>query len=210
MVRHAELGERVDDLQDDEKTDDDERGQLHDADEDPQEDEGRHARGRIHDEVRPEHARERTRRADHRLGRDEPLADRGDDPAEEIEDQVWPAAQAVLHVVAEDPEIEHVPKDVQPAAVQEDVREEGHEQRDGELPVRDRARERGPVERVPVVERVERGWRSREAERVEPDENVRGDEQAVHHRGAPRRVRVVERDHRAVSSVTTILEPCSV
>ena len=47
------------------------------------------------------------------------------DSADEIEEKVGEVAEVVFHVVAEDPEEEHVTGDVQEAAMQEHAGEEG-------------------------------------------------------------------------------------
>src|SRR5437867_2123224 len=47
------------------------------------------------------------------------LQEGGRDAAEEIEDQEFEAAHGILHIVAEDPEIQHVPYDMQDSPVQE-------------------------------------------------------------------------------------------
>src|SRR6266581_4238772 len=56
MPREAQLSDPVDRLHDDEETDQHERGQLHDRDEDPEEDQRRDARGREGNEIGAEHA----------------------------------------------------------------------------------------------------------------------------------------------------------
>src|SRR5256885_11653862 len=117
-----------------------------------------------------------------------------------------PAAKTLLEVATEDPEIEHVAEHVQPTAVKEHVREERHECLQGDVPVRDRAGELTPVERVAVVERFERGRLPDERERVDPDGDVDRQEQAVDHRRPCRGVGVAERDQTR-SSVATTLAP---
>ena len=46
-------------------------------------------------------------------------------PQSKIEHDEAPVAEAIFDVVAEDPQEEHVPEEVQPAAVQEHRREDG-------------------------------------------------------------------------------------
>ena len=127
MASDAKLGDSLDHLQDDEEADHDERGQLYDGDEYPEEHERRDARGRVHHQVRAQHAGDGARGADHRRRCDESLPDGGDDTAEEVEEQERQTAEGVFDVIAEDPEVQHVPEHVQPAAVQELMRDEGHE-----------------------------------------------------------------------------------
>src|SRR6266540_1529789 len=52
-------------------------------------------------------------------GSDGELEARGCQAAQQVEDQVQPRFQPILDVVAEDPQVEHVAPDVEPAAVQE-------------------------------------------------------------------------------------------
>jgi hypothetical protein len=40
-------------------------------------------------------------------------------PAHEIEEQIFEVAQYVLHVIPEDPQIEHIAEQMEPASVQE-------------------------------------------------------------------------------------------
>src|SRR5205823_13214612 len=55
--------------------------------------------------------------------RHERLQRRRGQPAREVPDEETSAAERVLDVVAEDPEEQHVPEDVEPAAVHEHARE---------------------------------------------------------------------------------------
>ena len=56
---------------------------------------------------------------------DEVLRERRRDPAHQIEDQELDRPELVLDVVAEDPQIEHVAAEMQPAAVHEHGGEDG-------------------------------------------------------------------------------------
>ena len=89
----------------------------------PERQQGHDARVRVERDVGAEHAGDRARRADRRAAREAGLGPDvrvGRRPAaEQVEDQVAHVPEAVLDVVAEDPEVEHVPDDVGPAAVQE-------------------------------------------------------------------------------------------
>ena len=209
MARDPQRREPFDELDHDEEADDDDGRQLHDGDEDPEEDEGADPRSWREDEVRAEHAGDRARRAEHRRRRHEALPDRGDDPAEQIEEQVRCAPEPRLDVVAEDPEIEHVADDVQPSAVQEHVRHERHERRERPCAGGQVAAEARPVERVAIEERAERARRPLQVEDVDPDDDVHEEQQPVHRGRALGRLGVGERDHRD-RSVATIFDPCAV
>ena len=60
-------------------------------------------------------------------GADVVLGERRGDAAEQIEDQELHVPEAVLDVVAEDPQVEHVAAEVQPAAVHEHGAENGRD-----------------------------------------------------------------------------------
>ena len=81
-----------------------------------------HLRPRVEHEVGAEHTGDRAGRPDERLNRG-PVREREpvsrDIAAEHVEKQVGEPAEAVLDVVAEDDEEQHVPEQVQPARVQE-------------------------------------------------------------------------------------------
>ena len=69
---------------------------------------------------------------------DEALRQRRDGAAHQVEDEVAPVPEPVFDVVAEDPQVEHVAEEVQPATVQEHRCEEsrprelgGHDAIDG-------------------------------------------------------------------------------
>jgi hypothetical protein len=73
-------------------------------------------------EVEAEHSRDRARSADHRhlrAGGEELEGERRGDPGPQVSQQVAQAAEPVLHVVAVDPQEQHVPEQVQEAAVEE-------------------------------------------------------------------------------------------
>src|SRR5439155_9394202 len=206
MRGEAELRESVDHLEHDEEADHDKGGKLQDRDEDSEEHECRHpGRGEHHD-VRSEDSGDRPGRPDHGLGLDESLTDRGDDPTKDVEDQVGSTPQAILDVIAEDPEIDHVPDDVQPAAVQEHVGDEWHEGGEREMALPDLRRELFPIERIAIVEGGDRVRLSHQREDIEPHEDVGDDQESVDDRRLRRRVLVAERDH-ARSSVATTFDP---
>src|SRR5438552_13725844 len=133
LLAHRDRPEPVDELE--ERPDPDhhdrwyrDRPEEHDAERDEDAD----AVGREEDEIRREHAADRagcaqTRDDRLRIGRD--LREGGDDPAEEIEDQVLEGTERLLDVVAEDEEEKHVAPDVQPSAVHEHRGEEGEPDR---------------------------------------------------------------------------------
>src|SRR5205085_11012806 len=77
-----------------------------------------------------EYARNRTGRTDGRDVRrrvERRMRERRGNAARDIEDCVADVTEAVLDVVAEDPEVEHVAADVQETAVQEHRREHRHD-----------------------------------------------------------------------------------
>ena len=77
---------------------------------------------REHQDIGAEHAGDGARGADvgHvRFRHREILGERRRDAGQQIEEQVFGVAEAVLDVVAEDPQVEHVAAQVQPAAVHE-------------------------------------------------------------------------------------------
>ena len=76
----------------------------------------------VEHEIRAHDTGDRAAGANHRddgVGRHERLPERGRNAAQQVEREEAPVAHAVFDVVAEDPEIEHVPADVQEAAVKE-------------------------------------------------------------------------------------------
>ena len=98
-----------------------------DLDEEVQE-QRQHARGRQEDEVGAENAGDRAARPEVRDGRvgirarpegDDGLSRGRGDPGQQVEAEEADRPHRVLDVVAEDPEEEHVPDDVQPASVHE-------------------------------------------------------------------------------------------
>ena len=88
----------------------------------------------------------------------------------------------------------------------EHVGEERSERRECELTVRERARERGEIEREASVECVERVRLTDQRQCVDEHSDVGGEEQAVRDRWARGRIDVAQRDQ-ARSSVATTLDP---
>src|SRR6266550_3368002 len=85
-------------------------------------DEGQHARAREIEDVRRQDARDGAASAEHGQGRrrvDEDLQQAAGDAGGEIDDHELDLAQAILDVVAEDPEEQHVAAHVQQVGVQE-------------------------------------------------------------------------------------------
>ena len=167
-----------------------EEAQGHDAD---------HARSREQHDVGAEHAGDRPAGADQRH-----LAERSDQhlgggrhhPADEIEGDEPRPRHGIFHVVAEDPQVQHVEDQMEPAAVHEERREQGR-------PPRDEAERRQvhlvcelvgprPGEVVPAVER-EPPARQRQLEREHGD--VDQDDGQGHHGKTTRGDVVVERYH---------------
>jgi hypothetical protein len=85
---------------------------------------------RKHHQIGPQHAGDRARRSQVRhdaVRPDGQLRERRDDPGRQIEQREPDPADPVLDVVAEDPEEQEIPKDVDPPRVQEHRREHGEE-----------------------------------------------------------------------------------
>ena len=121
------------------------------------------------------------------LGADVVLGERRGDTAEQIEDQELHVPEAVLDVVAEDPQVEHVAAEVQPAAVHEHGAENGRDV--GSRIVREAPGHECPFLDEPVaVLQLEQ-----EDEHVDDDE----DEGDVRRR-APHGIVVAERKHLSV------------
>ena len=112
------------------------------------------------------------------------LGERRRDAAEQIEDQELHVPEAVLDVVAEDPQVQHVAAEVQPAAVHEHGGENGRDV--GPRMVREAPRHEGPFvdELVAVLQLQE------EDQHVDGNEDV-GDVR----RRAPQGVVIADRKH---------------
>ena len=126
---HAERGQAVDQLEHEPEAEHDDRRDVDELVEEAEEDERRHPGAREEHEVRAQRRRDRPGRADRRDRRgrvDGDLREAGERAAEEIEAEEAEPAEAVLDVVPEDPQVEHVAEQVQPAAVQELA---GHQRR---------------------------------------------------------------------------------
>src|SRR5215212_5012058 len=125
--RRSERREAAQELQDEPQDQDDDRRHLDQLIEEAEEHQRQDARSRIQDEIGAEDRRDRAGRSDQRgAGRRvrEDLAEGGHHPAGQVEQEEAKAAEAVLDVVAEDPQIEHVAAQVQPAAVEELARDQ--------------------------------------------------------------------------------------
>ena len=109
------------------------------------------------------------------------LRERRGDAAEQIEQQEAGVPQAILDVVAEDPEVEHVPDEVQPAAVQEHRRQ--HSQ----------PSELGRYDAVQIHERLERSIAEGELE--DEYRAVENDERDREEGECSRRDDVAQRNH---------------
>ena len=129
------------------------------------------------------------------VGREEPLDQRREGAAHEVEEQEPPVSERVFDVVGEDPEKEHVSREVEESAVQEHRREDRddggarrppREQRGMEEPDRH--------EREPVHE----GFETVPLEHLE-DENghVQDEDQPRDERNRPPRDGVAQGDHEA-------------
>src|SRR5688500_2743928 len=125
--RFPEGGETGDQLEHEPEAQDQERRNLDELVEEAEEHERQDPRARIQDHVRPQRRGDRPRGADQRhrgARRDRDVSERRHDPAQQVETEERRPAQAVLDVVPEDPEIEHVADEVQPAGMEEQA---GHD-----------------------------------------------------------------------------------
>ncbi len=120
---------------------------------------------------------------------EEDLHEEGRRPGHEVEGEVPSVPEDVLDVVAEDVEVEHVPDDVEPAAVKEHRGEDGQDLR---RVVRDMLEEPVGDDRPGVDEIREL---LPEGDLVEEDKDVRGDQEIVDDRNARGRDRVLQRDY---------------
>ena len=123
----AERAQPVDELEDEPESQNDDRRDLDQLVEETEEDERQDPRAGEQHEVRAKDRRDRPRGADHRdLGArvDRDLGKHGRDAAAEIEEQVAETPQSILDVVAEDPQVDEVPDDVDEVHVQEHARED--------------------------------------------------------------------------------------
>src|SRR5207245_1890168 len=164
---------------------------------------------RVEHEIRGHAPGDRTGRAearDHRRWIARHVREAGDDPAEQIEEQIFDRAERLLDVVPEDEEEQHVPADVQPATVHEHRREERE-------PERVRTRRLVDLDRRPIGQREDlwtddvaarRDLRRHRAvpvgegrirELIEEDEDVEGDDREIDDRDPRPVVLVTERDH---------------
>ncbi len=125
------------------------------------------------------------------------MREAGTDAANKIEEKVWEVAKVVFHVVAEDPEEEHVSCDVQKAAMHEHAGEN---------------RQKGSFETAMAVEGeadvVGDGGvgqleglvlTGRHCELIEKDDDVRQNEKGVDDRVGPARIQVFERDEHSLA-----------
>src|SRR4029079_5941160 len=118
----AERADAAHQLEHEPEAQEDDRRDLEQLVEEAEEHQGQDARAREKHDVHAERCRDRTGRADQRRGRlrvDDHLGQRRCDAADEVEDEERDPAKAILDVVAEDPQVQHVAEDVQPATVQE-------------------------------------------------------------------------------------------
>jgi hypothetical protein len=125
--RRPERSDPAEQFLDEPDSEKEDRRNLDHIHEEQQEDDREDARVRIQDKVGPHDARYGTAGADHRhrgIDIDRDLSQRGRRAADEIENHESGMPEAVLDVVAEYPEVEHVAEQVQPPLVDEHAREE--------------------------------------------------------------------------------------
>src|SRR6476660_9210318 len=112
----SDLSQGWDELKDEPDGEQDQRRYLHQRDEEDDEDQGEDPRPGEEQRVRAQDTGDRPARAYRRGGRrgvDQRLRVHGDQAGEDVEEGEPKAPESVLDVVAEDPEEEHVPGDVQ-------------------------------------------------------------------------------------------------
>lgn len=122
LLKHSFAYQAAQDLDDSPEADDHKRGNPHYLDEETQKQDRVDTGVGEKEQVCPQHAGNRPARAYHRnrgvrIG--QRVAVCGHDPGKEIEHDEPHVAERVLDVVAEYPEVEHVPREVKKAAVQE-------------------------------------------------------------------------------------------
>ena len=125
------------------------------------------------------------------------MGEAGADAANEIKEKVGKMAEVVFHVVAEDPEEEHVSGDVQKAAMHEHAGENGQEGGfetavavEGEADVVGDGGV-GQLEGLVLMRR--------QCELIEKDDDVRQNEKSVDDRVGPARIQVFERDEHSLA-----------
>src|SRR5438309_2871216 len=117
-----ERGDPVDQLEQEPEPEDDDGRHLEELVEEAEEDEREDPRPGVENEIGSEDGGDRPRCPDDRhlrRRRDRDLRQRGDSSAKQVEEQEADPAEAILDVVAEDPQVQHVADQVQPAAVEE-------------------------------------------------------------------------------------------
>src|SRR5438093_1235264 len=197
-----ERSEAVDQLEDEPEAEDDDGGDLEELVEEHEEHDRQDPCPWVQHEVGAEDRGDRARGPDdgRRRGRvDEDLAGRGGETAEQVESDEAGPPEPILDVVAEDPQVEHVADQVDPAAVQEHARDDRDElvrqaiqvaRREGRREV---TRDERPVVEQALEGRVAPG-RLR-SELVAEGDHAEDDQPDRHDRKSPRRVGVAEGDH---------------
>src|SRR3954453_12300407 len=199
-LHDAQRGEPVDELQDEPEAEHEDGGNVDELIEEAEEHERRDPSPREEDEVGAERCCDRARRTDRRDGRarvDGDLREAGEDPAEQVEAEEAGPPETILDVVAEDPQVEHVAEQVEPATVQELA---GDERRGllRQVVATGPGRRQVCRDHAPALdERLERGVAATREEAElpgEPDEA--GDDQRQRDvRRPPRRIGVPQGDH---------------
>src|SRR4051812_40509960 len=116
------------------------------------------------------------------------MRERREQPAEHVEDRIAGVAEAVFDVVAEDPEVPHVPDEVEPPAMEEHGH---HHLEDVQRDVRRRPetrRDEREREQRPLDVRTKRQF-------PEKKEDIRRDQQRVDDRNGAAWVVIRERQH---------------
>src|SRR5512143_2884076 len=121
-LRDAQRSEAVDQLEEEPEAEHDHGRDVEQLVEEPEEDQRGDPCAGEQDDVRPERRGDRPGCPDRgRTGRRiyGDLRQGGDHAPDQVEDEEPEATEPVLHVVPEDPQVEHVAEEMQPAAVQE-------------------------------------------------------------------------------------------
>ena len=190
--RSSEGNGAAQELQQEPQAEEDERRDLDRREEDEQRQERHHARPREEEKVGAEDAGDRAGGPEvgHRGGGLEAdLHGEGRRAARDVEQKVPAVTEGVLHVVPEDVEVEHVPQQVHPPAVEKHRRYGREQLPDGKGPA---AEEPGGNHRVPLEKR----WEILpQGNLVEKKTEVGGDQQVGDDGEAVGRDRVADGNH---------------
>src|SRR3954449_6312442 len=204
--RHAtrlddpDRGETIDELEHEPEAEDEDGRHVDELVEETEEDERRDARAWEEHEVGAERRGDGAGRADgrHRRRRvDRDLGQSGERAAEEVEREEANPSEAVLDVVPEDPQVEHVAEQVEPAAMEELAGDERRRRLRQEVTVGPCRRPRGRND-APMADEVldRRLAAAREQAELPGEDDETGDDQRQRdERRLPRRGDIPPRDY---------------